>query len=125
MHRLPLPFLPGNFWKKKNNITLVHHPTYFSLFPRLKIKLKGYHFDTIEAMESESEAVLNTLTEHDFQDAFKKWQIGWEQGIPMERDYFNSGGGVSFCPDGLTSPGNYGWLKESIIFLAENDYLCL
>jgi hypothetical protein len=26
-------------------------------------------------------AVLNTLTKHDFQDAFKKWQKGWEQSI--------------------------------------------
>jgi hypothetical protein len=38
----------------------------------LKIKLKGRHFDTIEMIEAESQAVLNTLTEHDFQDAFKK-----------------------------------------------------
>jgi hypothetical protein len=37
----------------------------------LKIKLKGHHFDTIEVIEAESQAVLNTLTEHDFQDAFK------------------------------------------------------
>jgi hypothetical protein len=44
------------------------------LFPRLKIKLKGRHFDTTEVMEAESQAVLNILTEHDFQDAFKKWQ---------------------------------------------------
>jgi hypothetical protein len=37
----------------------------------LKIKLKGYHFDTIEAMEAELQTVLNTHTEHDFQDAFQ------------------------------------------------------
>jgi hypothetical protein len=37
----------------------------------LKIKLKGSHFDRIEVIEAEWEAVLNTLTEHDFQDAFK------------------------------------------------------
>jgi hypothetical protein len=40
----------------------------------LKIKLKGHHFHTIEAIEAESQAILNALTEHDFQDAFKKWQ---------------------------------------------------
>jgi hypothetical protein len=28
-------------------------------------------------MEAESQAVLNTLTEHDFQDAFTKWQKRW------------------------------------------------
>jgi hypothetical protein len=37
----------------------------------LRIKLNGRHFDTIEVMEAESQAVLNTLIEHDFQDAFK------------------------------------------------------
>jgi hypothetical protein len=37
----------------------------------LKIKLKVRHFDTIEVLEAESQAVLNTLTEHGFQDAFK------------------------------------------------------
>jgi hypothetical protein len=43
----------------------------FSLFPGLKIKIKGHHFDKIEVIEAESQVVLNTLTEHDFQDAFK------------------------------------------------------
>jgi hypothetical protein len=37
------------------------------------MKLKGCHFDTIEVIEAESQAVLNSLTEHDFQDAFKKF----------------------------------------------------
>jgi hypothetical protein len=37
----------------------------------LKIKIKGHHSDTIEVMEAESQAVLNALAEHDFQDAFK------------------------------------------------------
>jgi hypothetical protein len=55
----------------KKNLTVVPCPPYFSLFPQFKIKLKGHHFDTIEVIEAESQAVLNTLTEHDFQDAFK------------------------------------------------------
>jgi hypothetical protein len=54
------------------------HPPYFCFFLQLKIKLKGRHFDTNEVIEAESQAVLNTLTEHDFQDAFKKWQKRWE-----------------------------------------------
>jgi hypothetical protein len=40
----------------------------------LKIKLNVRHFDTLEVMEAESQAVLNTLTEHDFQDAFKNYR---------------------------------------------------
>jgi hypothetical protein len=35
-------------------------------------KLKGRHFVTIEVTEADSQAVLNALTEHHFQDAFKK-----------------------------------------------------
>jgi hypothetical protein len=45
----------------KNNTTLAHsHPTF--LFPQLK----GCHFDTTEVMKAELQAVLNSLTEHDF-----------------------------------------------------------
>jgi hypothetical protein len=55
----------------KNTVTVVPHPLYFSLFPLLKKKLKGRHFDTIEVIETESQAVMNTITEHDFQDAFQ------------------------------------------------------
>jgi hypothetical protein len=50
----------------KNNMTVVSHPPYFSLFPQLKIKLKGLHFDTIEVIEAESQAVLSILTGHSF-----------------------------------------------------------
>jgi hypothetical protein len=54
-------------------MTVIPLPPYFPLFPLLKIKLKGSHFDTLEMKEAELQAVLNTLTEHDFQDAFTKW----------------------------------------------------
>jgi hypothetical protein len=39
-------------------------------------------------IEEESQAVLNTLTEHDFQDAFKTWKKCWEWCICMEGNYF-------------------------------------
>jgi hypothetical protein len=48
----------------------------------LKLKLKGHHFDTVEVIEAESQ-VLNTLEEHDFQDAFKKWEKRWEGCIKI------------------------------------------
>jgi hypothetical protein len=35
-------------------------------------------------IEAESQAVMNTLTEHDFQDAFKKRQKRWERCIRVE-----------------------------------------
>jgi hypothetical protein len=44
-------------------------------------------------IEAKSQGVLNTLTEHDFQDAFKKWQKRWKRCICAERDYFKDDGG--------------------------------
>jgi hypothetical protein len=37
----------------------------------LKIKLKGLHFNTVEVIEAEPQAVPNSLREHDFKDALK------------------------------------------------------
>jgi hypothetical protein len=74
-------------------MTFFPHPTYFSLLPRLKIEVNGLHFDTIEVIQAESQAVLNTLVEHDFQDAFKKWQKLWERCVRPEVDYFEGDGG--------------------------------
>jgi hypothetical protein len=73
-------------------LTLFLNPPYFSV-PRLKIKLKGCHFDTIEVIEAESQDVPNTLREHDFQVAFKKSQNLWEQCILAVGDYVE-------CDDG-------------------------
>jgi hypothetical protein len=42
------------------------------------VKLKGCHFGTVEVFKAETQAVLSTLTEHNFQDAYKKWQKHWE-----------------------------------------------
>jgi hypothetical protein len=70
------------------------HPPYLSLFPRLKIKLKDRHFYSIEMIEAESQVVLNTLTEHNFQDTFKKSQNSWEQYIHPEEDYSEGDGGL-------------------------------
>jgi hypothetical protein len=59
------------FFFTQIDMNVVLHPPYFSLYLRLKIKLRGRHSDTIEVTEVESQAVLNTFTEHDFQDALK------------------------------------------------------
>jgi hypothetical protein len=59
----------------------------------LKIKLKGYRFDTTAVIKAESQVVLNTLTEHEFQDAFKKWQNHWQRCIRAVEDKFEGDGG--------------------------------
>jgi hypothetical protein len=44
------------------------------LFPKLKLKLKGRRFDTIEGIQAESQKLLDTLVEKDFQEAFQIWR---------------------------------------------------
>jgi hypothetical protein len=38
----------------------------------MKLKLQERRFDTIEEIQAESQRVLNTLIEKDFQEAFQK-----------------------------------------------------
>jgi hypothetical protein len=52
-------------------MTVVPHPPYVSLFPKLKIKMKGLNFDTFVVIEAQSLSELNSPTGHGFQDTFK------------------------------------------------------
>jgi hypothetical protein len=45
-------------------------PCDFFLFPKIKLKLKGRRFDTTEEIQTESQRVLDTLTENNTQEAF-------------------------------------------------------
>jgi hypothetical protein len=81
-----------DFLTKRQNVTVVPHTPYFSLFPRLKIKLKGSHFDTIGVIEAESRTVLspshNTASRMNL-----KVQKLKELCIPVEWDYLEGDGG--------------------------------
>jgi hypothetical protein len=44
-------------------------------------------------IEAESQAVLNTLTEHDFQDAFLYGKKCWERCLRAKGNYFEGDGG--------------------------------
>jgi transposase len=64
-----------------NNMVIIPHPPYlpdlapcdFALFPKLKRKLKGRHFETVCDIQMELQAVLNSITENDFHGAFEAW----------------------------------------------------
>jgi hypothetical protein len=66
----------------KNKTAVIHYPSYspdlapcdFFLFPKMKLKLKGRRFDTIEEIKAESQRVLDTLRVKDFQEAFQNWR---------------------------------------------------
>jgi hypothetical protein len=58
----------------------------------LIIKLKGRHFGTIEVIEAESEAVLTTLTEHDFQNSLKNDRSARNGAYARKGNYFECDG---------------------------------
>jgi transposase len=57
-----------------NNMVIVPHPPYrpdlapcdFTLFPKLKMKLKGRRFETVSNIQREWQAVLDSIMEDDF-----------------------------------------------------------
>jgi hypothetical protein len=65
---------------------------YFFLFPKMKLKLKGCRFYTIE-IQAESQTVLNTLTEKGFQEAFQKCRRQWDRSLHTGGNYFDGDGG--------------------------------
>jgi hypothetical protein len=61
-------------------MAVISHPQYspdlapcdIFLFPKMKLKLKGRRFDTIEEIHAESRRGIDTLKEKDLQEAFQK-----------------------------------------------------
>jgi hypothetical protein len=106
-HCLTFPFSQGNL----SNMT--PSPMH-SAFLRLKIKLKGRHFDTIEVIEAESQAVLNTLanttSRMHLKDNRSAGNGAYAQNETTSRVMVTSRSKVGFWPDDSASTGNYGWL---------------
>jgi hypothetical protein len=80
-------------------MAVIPHPTYSLdltpcdfLLPKIKLKLKGRRFDTIEEIQAESQRVLDTLTEKDFQEAFQKLRW-WNRSLHAGGNYFEGDGG--------------------------------
>ena len=84
-----------------NKIPVIPHPLFspdlapcdFFLFYKMKFKLKGRRFDTIEDNQAETQKVLDTLTEKNFQDAFQKWRRWWDLCLHARGDHFEGDGG--------------------------------
>jgi hypothetical protein len=82
-------------------MALIPHPPYspdmapcdFFLFPKLKLKLKGRRFGTIEEIQAESQRVLDTLTENEFQEEFQKWRRPCDRCLHAGGNYFEGDGG--------------------------------
>jgi hypothetical protein len=57
----------------------------------MKLKLKGRRFDIIEGTKAESQRVLDTLAEKDFQEALQKWRR-WGRCPHAGGNYFGGDG---------------------------------
>jgi len=83
-------------------MTVIPHPPYspdlapcdFILFPKLKLRMKGRRFDTIEEIQEELQWVLDTIQKRDFQGCFQAWQKRWDRCIDAKGEYFEGDGGI-------------------------------
>jgi len=62
-------------------------PCDFFLFPKMKLQLKGRHFDTVEEIQRESQNAVGRLREQDFQHVFQQWQRRWDRCVAAQGDY--------------------------------------
>ena len=77
-------------------IKTVPHPPYspdfapcdFWLFPKLKEKLRGCRYETIEEMKEAARKVIDTLTQEDFHAAFQKFLEQYNKCTAAGGDYF-------------------------------------
>ena len=77
-------------------IKTVLHPPYspdfvpcdFWLFPKLKEKLRGCRYETIEEMKEAVTKVIYTPTQEDFHGAFQKLLKWYNECIEAGGDYF-------------------------------------
>ena len=80
----------------KMGIKTVPHPPYspdlapcdFWLFPKLKEKLRGCRYETIEEMKEAVTKLIDTLIQEDFHGAFEKLLERYNKRIAAGGDYF-------------------------------------
>ena len=93
MPRLTGPLKFCSFWPRTtwqwSPIPHTHPiwPPVTLLFPKLKLRLKGRRFDTIEEIQEELQRVLDTIRKRDFQGCFQAWQKRWDHCIRAKGEY--------------------------------------
>jgi hypothetical protein len=59
-------------------------PRDFYLFPKLKLSVKDYHFQTLDIVQKAVTDAIKTLTETDFQTCYEAWKICWAKCVASE-----------------------------------------
>jgi transposase len=83
-----------------NNLIIVFNPSYstdlapcdFALFLKLKMKLKGWHFETVSHIQRDSQAVFDSIKENDFHTAFEAWKKWWDHCLYTQGSYSEGDG---------------------------------
>ena len=76
-------------------ITVLEHPVYspdlapsdIFLFPKIKERLKGRHFDD-DDIRRNTTAALQAIPQNQFQNCFEGWTRRWHQCIAYQGEYF-------------------------------------
>jgi transposase len=77
-------------------ITVLERPPYspglapsdLFLFPKIKEKLKGRHFDDIDDIRSYTSAALKVIPQNQFPNCFDEWTRCWHRYIASQGEYF-------------------------------------
>jgi hypothetical protein len=54
------------------------------LVPKLKSRVKGYHFQTLDSIQTAVTDAIKTITEADFQSCYEAWKIRWAKRVASE-----------------------------------------
>lgn len=80
----------------KTSTTVLEHPPYspdlapcdFFLFPKIKEKLKGHHFQTLEYIKEATTEALAEVTKDQFRESIEGWKVRMEKCIRAQGEYF-------------------------------------
>ncbi|EGI67907.1 FLJ37770-like protein [Acromyrmex echinatior] len=84
------------FQRHRNRVSVLNHPPYspdlapcdFSLFPKLKLKLKGRFFDDIPTIQSVSTQALEVIPQTELEHAFESLLNRCNKCIEARGEYF-------------------------------------
>jgi [histone H3]-lysine36 N-dimethyltransferase SETMAR len=114
IHRIRPDYRDGNSWSllhdnapshksiivcrylAKHNVCVLNHPPYspdlapcdFSLFPKIKMKLKGCYFEDVPTIQTASTRVLEEIQQHELEQAFQSLLNRCNRCIEARGDYF-------------------------------------
>jgi hypothetical protein len=93
MRQLTIRFQFENFWRRKTFpyfyiLPTAQTPCNFYLFAKLKSKLKGHHFGTMENIQKIVTDELRILMENDFQYCYDQCKNRWNHRVTSQGSYF-------------------------------------